>query len=105
MLNTRKHSKIVAHDQIAKLQSDLNESRQRAAGGKLYRYTTRGDDRVRDTHRAAARANVGHGPGVYSWDAPPEIGHPGSEPGCRCVATAVDITTESVLGSSAFVEL
>ena len=105
MLNTRKHSKMVAHDQIAKLNAGLNETRQRAAGGKAYRYTTRGDDRVRDTHRATAAANVGHGVGVYLWDEPPAIGHPGSEPGCRCVATAVDITAATVAGSSAYVEI
>ena len=42
-----------------------------------YTWRTAGDDRVRGTH--AARNGQ-----VFSWADPPEHGHPGTEPNCRC---------------------
>lgn len=42
-----------------------------------YVWRTFGDDRVRSSH--AARDGQ-----VFSWTNPPEHGHPGSEPNCRC---------------------
>ena len=42
-----------------------------------YTWRTAGDDRVRGTHAALNGQ-------VFSWAAPPEHGHPGTEPNCRC---------------------
>ena len=44
-----------------------------------YTWRTTGDDRVRGTHAALNGR-------VFSWTSPPEHGHPGSEPNCRCWA-------------------
>lgn len=44
-----------------------------------YRSRTRRDGRVRPSHAA----NDGK---IFAWEAPPETGHPGAAPGCRCVA-------------------
>ena len=46
---------------------------------KYYVWYTRGDEKVRDTH--AERQGM-----VFSWDNPPEGGHPGEDYGCRCLA-------------------
>lgn len=44
-----------------------------------YVWRTRRDERVRSSHREFD----GH---LIAWDDPPEVGHPGHEPNCRCVA-------------------
>lgn len=44
-----------------------------------YIWRTSGDDRVRASHAA----NNGR---IFSWDAPPETGHPGVDYNCRCWA-------------------
>lgn len=46
-----------------------------------YVWKTKGDDRVRNTHR--------ENEGVYfTWDNPPATSHPGFEYGCRCAAVS-----------------
>lgn len=50
----------------------------------LYRWRTSGDDKVRPSHAA----NEGR---IFNWDVAPATGHPGEEPGCRCVAEPVEI--------------
>ena len=57
----------------------INELRQRALGIRQYVWRTRDDDRVRSSHAA-------HDDQVFSWDDPPEGGHPGQSWGCRCHA-------------------
>tara|TARA_B100001248_G_scaffold201654_1_gene155893 strand:- start:346 stop:621 length:276 start_codon:yes stop_codon:yes gene_type:complete len=44
-----------------------------------YIWRTSGDDKVRTSH--AMREGK-----VFSWDNPPEGGHPGEDYGCRCTA-------------------
>ncbi|WP_333822912.1 phage minor head protein [Pinisolibacter sp.] len=44
-----------------------------------YVWRSRRDEKVRPAHRA----NDGR---IFSWSTPPETGHPGMEPDCRCVA-------------------
>lgn len=46
---------------------------------KYYVWNTQGDGRVREAH--AERQGE-----VFSWDNPPEGGHPGQDYGCRCTA-------------------
>ncbi len=48
-----------------------------------YIWRTREDDKVRGSHAA----NNGK---IFSWDSPPETGHPGEEYGCRCWAEPVE---------------
>lgn len=84
MLSTSKHAHMVAEDQIAKLNANLNQTRQEAAGIGEYDWVTEGDSRVRPAHRALAGKR-------FSWASggAPGEGHPGQAPRCRCTAAAV----------------
>ncbi|MBF0246698.1 MAG: minor capsid protein [Alphaproteobacteria bacterium] len=48
-----------------------------------YVWRTMGDDKVRSSHSEREGQ-------VFSWDHPPEGGHPGEAPGCRCWAQKVE---------------
>lgn len=68
---------FIARDQIGKLNSDLSELRQTNLGISEYIWRTAMDEHVRPEH--AAREGE-----TFSWDDPPEGGHPGEDYGCRC---------------------
>lgn len=72
----------IARDQMGKLHGQLTQARQEAAGVKRYIWRTSKDERVRPEH--AARENV-----EFSWDVPPDDGHPGIPIQCRCHAEPV----------------
>lgn len=57
----------------------LDQIRQRSFGITRYIWRSRGDDKVRPTHAQ----NNGK---IFSWNVPPETGHPGDDFGCRCRA-------------------
>lgn len=80
---TEKRAKLIARDQTSKLNSNLNEKRQKNLGIEEYIWRTSEDGRVRDTHR--------HNNGKrFRWDSPPkETGHPGQDINCRCVAQPI----------------
>jgi len=74
---------LIARDQTLKTYAGISRIRQQNAGATSYVWSTSGDDRVRDTHRA----NEGQ---TFSWAVPPaETGHPGEDVQCRCVAVPV----------------
>lgn len=75
-------AKVIARDQIGKLNGQLTQARQQAIGIVEYVWRTSRDQRVRDAHadREGKR---------YRWDQPPGDGHPGHPVQCRCVAEAV----------------
>lgn len=74
---------LIARDQTAKLNADLNRLRQVQAGIEEYEWMTSRDERVRASHRE-------HEGKVYRWDDPPAgTGHPGEDINCRCVARAI----------------
>lgn len=75
-------ARFLARDQTAKLNGELTEARQRSVGIEKYEWSTSLDERVRDSHAA----NEGK---IFSWDSPPETGHPGEDYNCRCVAIPV----------------
>ncbi len=77
--STRTRAKIIARDQVTKLNAALTEQRQQALGITEYVWDTAGDDRVRPSHKA----NNGK---TFAWDSPPSTGHPGTEVLCRCIA-------------------
>jgi SPP1 gp7 family putative phage head morphogenesis protein len=95
-------AKLIARDQTAKINSDLAQKRQQAAGFEYFRWVTSKDERVRDRHEQIAKADVGHGKGVYRYDDPPKgvTGNPimpgSGEINCRCVA--VPLTRREVEG-------
>lgn len=75
-------AKVIARDQLNKLNGRLSEMRQREAGVTEYDWRTSHDQRVRDEHASREGKR-------YQWDKPPPDGHPGRPVQCRCVADAV----------------
>ncbi len=75
---------LIARDQTLKLNAQVSRSRQVQAGVRQYRWSTSGDELVRDGHAALNGT-------VHSWDNPPDTGngegcnHPGMPINCRCV--------------------
>lgn len=81
--NTSARARLIARDQVNKLNGQLTQLRQADLGIERYRWRTMGDDRVRKTHE------VKDG-NIYSWDDPPaDTGHPGEDIQCRCYAEPV----------------
>jgi SPP1 gp7 family putative phage head morphogenesis protein len=81
-----KRAELVARDQVAKLDGQINADRQIGLGVTHFRWNDKRDDRVRPLHRAR------HGL-VYAWAKPPKTAGvdsiPGSDPLCRCGADPV----------------
>jgi SPP1 gp7 family putative phage head morphogenesis protein len=76
---TRNRSKLIARDQVSKLNGALNELRQQDIGVSQYTWRTSEDERVRSRHKD----NNGK---TFRWDKPPKTGHPATEVNCRCTA-------------------
>jgi len=103
---TARRAKLIARDQVSKLNSDLTRQRQAAAGIEFYKAVDANDQRVSGNPGGKypnakiscwdiARQDIGYGPGVYkvadgaSWK-----GETGLHPGrhhvlCRCVGIAM----------------
>jgi SPP1 gp7 family putative phage head morphogenesis protein len=80
---TEARAKVIARDQMAKVNASITESKQVALGITSYQWSTSNDERVRDTHAAQDGK-------VFRWDSPPsDTGHPGDDVMCRCVAVPV----------------
>jgi SPP1 gp7 family putative phage head morphogenesis protein len=75
----RTRGALIATDQVHKLHYDVVRDWSVAAGVPEYVYVTRRDERVRQSHRP-------HDGLTFSWASPPNTGHPGWGPGCRCLA-------------------
>ena len=73
---------LIARDQVGKLTGQLNQARQVNAGFTRYVWRTSLDERVRPEHEAREGE-------VFSWDEPPEDGHPGQPIQCRCYAEPI----------------
>lgn len=99
---TRRRAELIARDQIGKLNGELTAMRQSALGIESYIWQTSRDERVRQMH--ADR----HGD-RFSWDAPPDDGHPGIPIQCRCTAepdvdAALDALEQDYVGSDVHAE-
>ena len=70
---------FIALDETGNLNAALSKQRQTALGITQYTWRTMLDNRVRPKH--AAREGR-----VFSWNDPPEGGHPGEDFACRCFA-------------------
>lgn len=79
---TRKRARLIARDQIGKLNGQLTQLRQKQIGVKSYIWRTSLDERVRKLH-------VSREGEQFDWDNPPNDGHPGEAINCRCYAEAV----------------
>lgn len=74
----KRHLKVL-NEYLAERKSDRGKPRN-------YIWRTRGDSKVRSSHRDRDGK-------IFSWDNPPEGGHPGEAPGCRCWAEPTHIPT------------
>ena len=79
---SQKRAKLIARDQIGNLNSAMTRQRQKALGVTHYIWRTWQDGRVRSRHREREGE-------VFSWDEPPQDGHPGEPIHCRCTADPV----------------
>ncbi len=72
-------AELIARDQVLSLNAQITAQRQQDAGITEYVWTTSQDERVRPEHEALEGQ-------TFSWDDPPDEGHPGEAVMCRCVA-------------------
>jgi SPP1 gp7 family putative phage head morphogenesis protein len=80
---SQRRAALVARDQVGTLNSQITQERQTDLGIDRYRWSTAGDGRVRDAHRAIDGD-------VFTWaSGHPTEGHPGEPINCRCVAIPV----------------
>lgn len=91
---TQRRARMIARDQTAKVNSDMNAKRQQIAGYEYFRWRTSNDERVRDRHEDISEKITEYGPGVYRWDNPPLSDKgvpiiPGSDFQCRCTAQPI----------------
>lgn len=95
--NVKARARLIARDQIAKLNSDLNRSRMQNLGIAKYKWRTSKDERVRATHRALEGK-------VFAWTDPPNINgkrlHPGQDYQCRCTAEPVFESNDILKGTN-----
>ncbi len=80
-----RRARLIARDQTAKLNSDMNRIRQEQAGVTSYSWLTSRDERVRERHRRLDGK-------VYKWGEATgaEQGLPPGQPiNCRCVARGI----------------
>ncbi len=70
-------AKLIARDQIGKLNGELNQVRQEELGVSRFIWRTMHDNRVRLEHEQLDGRS-------FDWDAPPDEGIPGEPINCRC---------------------
>lgn len=87
--SVKSHAKLIARDQVSKLNGKLNQYRQQQLGGTRYTWRTSEDERVREDHKKLDGK-------VFKWTNPPVVdrrtgrrGHPGYDFQCRCTAEMV----------------
>lgn len=76
---TQRRARLIAIDQVQKLNGDLTRVRHQNLGIDRYIWRSSRDEKVRPEH--AAREGM-----VFRWDDPPADGHPGKPIRCRCTA-------------------
>ena len=79
---TESRARLIARDQTSKMNGEIAEDRMRDLGIDSYVWSTSLDERVRETHMELEGLQ-------FSWDSPPEVGHPGQDYQCRCCAIPV----------------
>lgn len=89
-----RRAKMIARDQTAKINSDLNQVRATSAGFEYFQWLTSEDNRVRNRHRHISDKVTAYGEGIYRYDNPPLSDKgvpilPGKDYLCRCVAKPI----------------
>lgn len=75
---TDSRAKLIATDQLGKINSRITQVRQQKLGITHYTWSTSRDERVRHEHRLRDGK-------LFAWDKPPKDGHAGQAIRCRCV--------------------
>ncbi len=75
--STDARARLIARDQMGKLNGRFNELRQQSLGITHYYWSTSNDERVRRRHK-------GYDGDLIAWNSPPPDGHPGQAIRCRC---------------------
>jgi SPP1 gp7 family putative phage head morphogenesis protein len=81
-------ARLIARDQVGKLNAQLAEQRQRALGVSRYEWSSSNDERVRPMHKELDHS-------IQRWDSPPitnedgDRNHPGEDYQCRCQALPI----------------
>lgn len=77
---SKSRARLIARDQIGKLNGQLTNQRQTSLGVEKYVWRTSEDEKVRTAHIAQNGKK-------YAWSKPPaNTGHPGQDIQCRCYA-------------------
>jgi len=88
--NLQQRAKLIAVDQVGSLNGQLTQLNQTAIGVKAYTWETAKDIRVRGAagglYPYAIPSHAARLGQRFTWDKPPEDGHPGSAIRCRCWA-------------------
>lgn len=86
---SKSHARLIARDQMGKLNCQITRHQQKACGGNKYTWRTVGDSRVRASHKKLDKH-------IFDWDHPPVVDektgrrcHPGEDYQCRCIAVQV----------------
>jgi len=75
-------AELIARDQTLKVNGAITQIRQENAGIDRYVWSTSLDERVRESHAALEGQ-------TFEWSSPPDVGHPGQDFQCGCVAVPV----------------
>jgi len=95
MVRVENHAALIARDQIATLNGQLNRARQTAAGITEFVWETMRDDRVRETHEELQGER-------FTWTDGWGGVFPGEPINCRCWARAI-VDRDQVLASGDFI--
>ncbi|WP_406853502.1 phage minor head protein [Alsobacter sp. KACC 23698] len=89
----KRRAKLIARDQAAKFNGNLNRIRQQEAGVTEYIWWTVHDERVRGNpegrYPGAKPSHWARHGKTFRWDEPPSDGHPGQPINCRCIPRPV----------------
>lgn len=88
---SRNRARVIARDQIGKLNGQLNRTRQQEIGVSRFIWRTARDERVRDEHEELEGKE-------FSYDDPPSEGFPGEPIQCRCYPEPVFDTIRELAG-------
>lgn len=77
--STDYRARLIAADQMGKINGQINKGRQLSMGVETYTWQTAKDEDVRTDHRLKQGK-------TFRWDDPPTGGHPGEPIRCRCTA-------------------
>lgn len=94
---SRSRAELIARDQVLKLNSQVNQTRQQKAGVTQYTWSTSRDERVRQPKPGKLGPDHASLEGqTFDWNNPPEVdtktgrrAHPGQDFQCRCIGIPV----------------